>query len=60
MAAKTKAATDTLSVKYQAGPEELNFAGRQWKRGEAQPVTADEWAAMQARADFNEHQFTEE
>jgi hypothetical protein len=49
-----------LSVAYHDGPGEIGFAGRHWQRGVAQPVAAEEWAAMQARADFNEFDFIEE
>lgn len=31
------------------GPDEIHFNGRRWQRGQPQPVTAEEWAAMQAR-----------
>lgn len=51
---------ETITVAYHDGPPEIGFCGRQWQRGVAQPVTADEWEAMQARADFNEFNFSEE
>lgn len=62
MAKVSKTAPDTapLSVAYHDGPPEIGFSGRHWQRGVAQPVTAEEWAAMQARADFNEFNFSEE
>jgi hypothetical protein len=49
-----------LRVVYHAGPDAIGFCGRQWRRGAAQPVTAEEWAAMRARGDFNEFDFIEE
>ena len=62
----TSARTDSgdarteLRVAYHAGPEEIGFCGRTWQRGVAQSVTADEWAAMQARGDIEEFNFTKE
>ncbi len=53
MNVKTKtASTALLQVAFHQGPPQISFAGRNWQRGVAQPVTADEWAAMQARGDF--------
>ena len=50
----------SVPVAYHAGPPEINFFGRAWQRDIAQSVTQDEWAAMQARGDFNEFNFSEE
>lgn len=50
----------TLMVAYHDGPGEIGFGGRHWQRGISQPVTAEEWAAMRARRDFNEFNFSEE
>lgn len=49
-----------ISVAYHEGPEAIGFGGRHWQRDIAQTVSADEWAFMQARADFNEFKFNEE
>lgn len=49
-----------ILVAYHDGPGEIGFGGRHWQRDVAQPVSADEWAAMRERADFNEFNFTEE
>lgn len=35
---------------YHAGPADIVFAGRAWKRGEPQPVAADEFRSMTRRA----------
>lgn len=40
-----------VKVAYHDGPPTLTFYGRRWSRGVGQTVTADVWAAMQARAD---------
>ena len=31
------------------GPAEMGFYGRTWTRGQPQPVTPEEWTAMQTR-----------
>jgi hypothetical protein len=49
-----------LRVAYHEGPADIGFCGRQWQRDVAQRVTAEEWAAMQARGDFGEFNFEEE
>lgn len=36
---------------YHAGPPAIEFGGRRWQRGQAQTLTADEFAALQSRAD---------
>lgn len=46
-----------LEVAYHAGPEHVHFNGRLWYREQLQPVTAEEWAAMQARGDFTNFDF---
>lgn len=51
---------DSLRVAYHDGPEEIGFFGREWRRGIAQQVTADELAGMQARGDYNEFNFKQE
>lgn len=52
-AAATTAApiTPTGRAAYHDGPPEIEFAGRRWLRGQAQALTADEFAALQARPD---------
>lgn len=42
---------ETLRVAYHAGPPSIGYFGAQWQRGIPQAVTAEAWAAMQARAD---------
>lgn len=32
-----------------SGPPEMRFCGRLWQHGQPQPVTPEEWAAMQQR-----------
>ncbi|HQS59967.1 MAG: hypothetical protein B7Y56_03420 [Gallionellales bacterium 35-53-114] len=49
-----------ILVAYHAGPEEIGFFGKVWQRDSAQSVTADEWAAMRLRGDFDEFNFIEE
>lgn len=51
---------DLVSVAYHDGPIAIGFCGRRWQRDVAQPVTVGEWAAMQARGDFNEFDFKQE
>lgn len=60
MAKTNQSAPTVLSVAYHDGPPEIGFYGRNWQRDIAQPVSPDEWAAMQLRGDFNEFNFTEE
>ena len=52
--------SDSLRVAYHNGPEEIGFFGREWQRGIAQSVTANELAGMQARGDYNEFNFKQE
>ena len=40
-----------FQVAFHQGPPQISFAGRNWQRGVPQSVTAEEWAAMQARSD---------
>jgi hypothetical protein len=47
-------------VSYHIGPAEIRYYGRDWQREVAQPVSAEDWAAMQVRGDFNEFNFSEE
>lgn len=56
----TQVTQSGLSVAYHAGPPSIGFCGRQWQRDVAQPVTPEEWKAMQARGDFDEFNFTKE
>jgi hypothetical protein len=58
--AKANTQPGTLNVAYHEGPDEIGFCSLAWQRDVAQPVTTDQWAAMQARADFNEFNFSEE
>lgn len=54
----TPAATaETLRVAYHQGPPEIGFNGAEWRRGVWLTVTPAEWAAMRARADFNNFDF---
>ncbi|HLP97490.1 MAG TPA: hypothetical protein VK149_03495 [Sideroxyarcus sp.] len=53
--AKTK-----LRVAFHVGPHDITFMGKPWQRDVAQPVTADEWAAMQLRPNFKYFDFSEE
>ncbi len=48
-----------LAVAYHDGPPEIQFAGRRWLRGVIQPVTAQEWTAMQSRPDCASFGFAE-
>lgn len=48
-----------LLVAYSAGPPEIVFAGRAWVRGQPQPVSAEQWAAMRARSDCAGFAFAE-
>lgn len=60
MNAKTQAnlaRTGTARVAYNAGPAEITFAGRAWRRGEPQEISTTEWEAMQQRADFPHFDF---
>jgi hypothetical protein len=43
---------------YHDGPPEIEFAGRRWLRGRAQPLTDAEFAALQARPDAAQFGFT--
>ena len=54
------ATVEMVSVAYHDGPNAIGFLGRWWQRDVAQSITADEWAAMQSRGDFEEYQFTQE
>lgn len=47
-------------VAYHAGPPEIEFAGRHWRIGVAQPVAPEDYAAMRARADFAQFEFSTE
>lgn len=38
-----------MRVMLSAGPPEMTFCGRLWRHGQAQPVTPEEWSAMQQR-----------
>lgn len=51
---------DLIPVAYHAGPEEIGYYNKQWQRDVAQPLTREDWAAMQARGDFDEFNFIEE
>jgi hypothetical protein len=51
---------DRVMVSYHIGPAEIRYYGRDWQREVAQPVSAEDWAAMQVRGDFNEFNFSEE
>lgn len=44
-------------VAYHDGPPEITFYGINWRRGEAQVVTDEAWAVIQARGDFREFDF---
>jgi hypothetical protein len=48
-----------VSVAFHAGPPEIVFYKRAWRRGVPQPIPAEDWTAMQARGDFNEFNFKE-
>ncbi|MBZ0104644.1 MAG: hypothetical protein K8H84_03345 [Sulfuricella denitrificans] len=41
-----------IRIAYHAGPPDIQFCGRRWLRGAAQPVTQAEQAAMRKRPDF--------
>lgn len=41
-----------IFVAYHDGPPAIHFAGLPWRRGEAQEITREQWAAMRARGDF--------
>ena len=41
-----------LRVAYHAGPPEIEFSGRHWRIGVAQPVAPEDFAAMRERPDF--------
>lgn len=43
------AVEEPLRTAYSDGPPDLKFCGRDWKRGVAQPLNAEEWAQMLAR-----------
>jgi hypothetical protein len=51
-------AAGPLQVRYRDGPAEMFFFGRRWQRDKPQSVSADDWRAMQARADCAPHQFS--
>ena len=48
----------TVSVAYNAGPPEIEYAGRYWRRGVVQPLTKDDYTAMRARTDFAQFEFS--
>jgi hypothetical protein len=55
-----KGTDEIINVAYYAGPNEIVFLGRHWQIEKSQPITTEEWAAMQQRPDLNEYQFKEE
>lgn len=57
-AADEAIAPKTPKAAYHDGPPEIQFAGRRWLRDMPQDLTAQEWAAMQARPDFKHFDFT--
>lgn len=59
--ARKRAAPPTATqsrIAYHDGPPEIQFAGRRWLRGAAQPVGTDELQAMKKRRDFAAYRFT--
>ena len=44
------AAGEIVQFAYHDGPPDIVFAGRAWRRGAAQPVTAEELKSMTRRA----------
>jgi hypothetical protein len=50
----------TTRMAYHAGPPDIQFCGRRWARGVAQPLTQAEQAEMRARPDFKQFNFIKE
>lgn len=46
------------TASYRDGPPEINFAGRRWLRGIAQPIVRADFEALQARPDAAPFAFT--
>lgn len=46
-----------IRIAYHAGPADVVFAGRAWRRGVAQPVTPDELKSMTRRAGWVTFEF---
>lgn len=51
------AAPPPLRVAYHAGPAEIGFAGRRWRKGVPQEITLAERASMSRRAGWVVHGF---
>lgn len=58
MGKRTAAQPNAGRAAYHQGPPEIEFAGRRWQIGVSQPLTDAEFAAMQARGDFDHFGFT--
>lgn len=46
-----------VNVAYFDGPSSMGYFKRRWVRGVAQPVSAEDWNAMQQRTDCAPHDF---
>lgn len=50
-------AATSFRVAYHDGPPAITYAGSRWERDVEKTLTADEWAAIQARPSHAQHGF---